>query len=238
MSALPPTGRPIRVLLADDDPMARSGIAVLLGTDPGIEVVAQVSDGDEVVTAIHAHHPDVVILDVRMDRQGGIETVTQVKAMSSPPKVLMLTTFNTDDAALRSIEAGADGFLLKTATRELMTEAIRQAAAGTGSAVSAEAATHLFGRVREGRGASILQQEARTLVATLTDRERDVIVAIARGRTNAEIARDLFVSETTVKTHVSSVLSKLGLSSRVQAVVVAYEAGVVRPGEADVNWDS
>lgn len=231
MTGSPPTtappARPIRVLLADDDAMARSGIAVVLGTDPGIEVVAQVADGDEVVTAIHAHRPDVVVLDVRMDRQGGIETVAEVKAMPSPPKVLMLTTFNTDDAALRSVEAGADGFLLKTASRELMTDAIRQAAAGTGSAVSAEAATHLFGRVREGRGASALQQEARSLVATLTDRERQVVVALARGQTNAEMARNLFVSETTVKTHVGNVFDKLGVDNRPMAAVIAERAGLL-----------
>lgn len=227
MTAPAPTARPIRVVLADDDAMARSGIAVVLGTDPGIEVVAQVADGDEVVNAIHAHRPDVVVLDVRMARQGGIETVAQVKAMPGAPKVLMLTTFNTDDAALRSVEAGADGFLLKTASREQMTDAIRQAAAGTGSAVSAEAATHLFDRVRDGRGASALQDEAWLLVRSLTAREREVLVAIARGRTNAQIASELFISETTVKTHVGNVFDKLGVDNRPMAAVIAERAGLL-----------
>lgn len=227
MSDPPNPARPIRVLVVDDVPLMRSGVAAILSTTRDIVVVAEADDGDQVVPAIHAHRPDVVLLDIRMARQGGIETIAQVKALPHPPRVLMLTTFDTDQLAFRSIEAGADGFLLKTSTNDQLCNGIRDVAAGTGAAVSPETATHLFARVREGGGTSAQRTQARALVSRLTARERQVISGIARGLTNAEIARELYVGETTVKTYVGSAFDKLGVDNRPSAAVIADRGGLV-----------
>jgi DNA-binding NarL/FixJ family response regulator len=217
--------RPTRVLLVDDVPLMRSGIAAILSTTPDIVVAAEVDDGDEVIDAVHAHRPDVILLDIRMARQGGIETIGQVKALPHSPKVLMLTTFDADRLAYRSIEAGADGFLLKTASPQEICDGIRNVASGLG-AVSPKTASQLFERLRDDADGA-RREEARRLVAALTQREREVLVGIAEGLTNAEIARRLYVGETTVKTYVTAVFDKLGCDNRASAAVIAERAALL-----------
>lgn len=215
-------GRPIRVMLVDDDPMVRMGLRHMLGAAPDLEVVAEVSDGDEVIGGVQAHRPDVVVLDVRMARVGGIETIAAVKARPEAPKVLMFTVFDHDDVAQRAIRAGADGFLLKTASPEEICGGIRNVAGGLG-AVSPLTAAQLFTQVREDPAAAQRANAAR-LMSTLTARERDVVNGLARGLSNADLARELYVSETTVKTHLQSAFTKLGVDNRVQAGVIADRA--------------
>ena len=202
-------GQPIRVLLVDDDAMVRQGLRWMLEATGRISVVADVADGDEVLAAIDGHHPDVILLDVRMARQDGITTVAVVKRLPNPPKIIMLTTFDADQVAYRAIDAGADGFLLKTASPDQIVHGIRDVVAGH-AAVSPKTAGQLITRVRQDR-LSPERADARRLVAGLTDRERDVLTRVGRGLTNAEIARDLYVSETTVKTYVAGAFDKLGV---------------------------
>lgn len=215
----------IRVLLVDDDPAVRMGLRFMLGASEDIEVVAEASDGDEVVSAVHAHRPHVVVLDVRMTRQGGIETIGAIKALPDPPRVLMFTVWEQDQVAGRAIEAGADGFLLKTASPEEIRCGIRNVRGGLG-AVSPKTAAQLFDRVR-GDVTSPLRAEARSLVESLTARERDVVQGIARGLTNAEIARELYVGETTVKSYVTAAFGKLGVDNRATAAILADRAGLL-----------
>ena len=215
--------RPVRVILVDDDPVVRLGVRHLLGTAPDIEVVAEASDGDEVLTAVQRHRPDVLVLDVRMARQGGIETIALVKARPEAPRILMLTVFDHDDIARRAVRAGADGFLLKTASPDEIRDGVRNVARGLG-AVSPKTASQLFTQLREDQ-ATARRAEAAALIATLTDRERNVVAALARGLSNAQIARELYVSETTVKTHLQNAFGKLGVDNRVQAGVIADRAG-------------
>ncbi len=217
--------RPIRVMLVDDDPIVRMGLRHMLSVAPDIEVVSEVSDGDEVISGVQAHRPDVIVLDVRMARMGGLEAVSAVKARPEAPKVLMFTVFDHDDVAGRAIEAGADGFLLKTASPEEIRKGIRDVAAGLG-AVSPKTAAQLFTMVRED-SVSAQRAEAARLVAGLTEREQEVVAGLARGLSNAELARELFVSETTVKTHLGSAFAKLGVDNRAQAAVLADRAGLL-----------
>ncbi|GAA2158595.1 LuxR family two component transcriptional regulator [Humibacillus xanthopallidus] len=209
----------VRVMLVDDDPMVRMGLRHMLGAASDLEVVAEVSDGDKVVAAVQAHRPDVIVLDVRMARMGGIETIAAVKARPEAPKVLMFTVFDHDDVAQRAIRAGADGFLLKTASPEEICGGIRNVAEGLG-AVSPKTAAQLFTQVRDDPAAT-RRDAARRLMATLTTRERNVVSGLTRGLTNADLARELYVSETTVKTHLQSAFTKLGVDNRVQAGVIA-----------------
>jgi DNA-binding NarL/FixJ family response regulator len=209
----------IRVMLVDDDPMVRMGLRHMLGAAPDLEVVSEASDGDEVVAGVQAHRPDVIVLDVRMARIGGIETISTVKARPDAPKVLMFTVFDHDDVARRAITAGADGFLLKTASPEEICGGIRNVANGLG-AVSPKTAAQLFTQVR-GDPAATRRDAARRLMATLTTRERAVVSGLTRGLSNADLARELYVSETTVKTHLQSAFTKLGVDNRVQAGVIA-----------------
>jgi DNA-binding NarL/FixJ family response regulator len=224
--------RTIRVMLVDDDPMVRMGLRHMLGAATDLEVVAEVSDGDEVIAAVQAHRPDVIVLDVRMARVGGIETIATVKARPEAPKVLMFTVFDHDDVAQRAIRAGADGFLLKTASPEEICGGIRNVAGGLG-AVSPLTAAQLFTQVREDPAAA-QRAEAARLMSTLTARERDVVSALARGLSNADLARDLFISETTVKTHLQSAFTKLGVDNRIQAGVIADRASC--GGASDRRW--
>lgn len=217
--------RPIRVMLVDDDPIVRMGLRHMLSVAPDIEVVSEVSDGDEVIRGVQAHRPDVIVLDVRMARMGGLEAVSAVKARPEAPKVLMFTVFDHDDVAGRAIGAGADGFLLKTASPEEIRKGIRDVAAGLG-AVSPKTAAQLFTMVRED-SVSVQRAEAAHLVAGLTEREQEVVGGLARGLSNAELARELFVSETTVKTHLGSAFAKLRVDNRAQAAVLADRAGLL-----------
>ncbi|MFF4410011.1 response regulator [Streptomyces sp. NPDC001404] len=218
----------IRVVVADDQELVRSGFSMILGVQPDIEVVAEAADGLEAVEAVRRHAPDVVLLDIRMPRMDGIAAARTVCA-ESDCKAVMLTTFDQDDYVYEALHAGASGFLLKDVRRDDLVHAVRVVAAGD-SLLAPSVARRLVadftsrGPAQRGSGAS-------ARLDALTARERETLVLLGRGRSNAEIADELVVSEHTVKTHVSNVLSKLGLRDRIQAVICAYETGLIAPGE-------
>jgi DNA-binding NarL/FixJ family response regulator len=206
----------IRVVLADDQDLVRAGFRVILESEPGVQVVAEARDGAAAVAAVAAHRPDVVCLDVQMPGVDGLEAARRITATDDPPAVLVLTTFDTDEYLFDALAAGASGFLLKNASPEKLIEAVRTVAAG-----DALLSPDVTRRVDPGTAP----------VAGLTERETEVLRLLGRGLSNAEIARLLFVGDATVKTHVSNVLQKLGVRDRIQAVVWAYENGVVRSGD-------
>lgn len=216
MSATP------RVLLVDDDPLVCSGLELMLSS-AGITVVASVGDGDQVVAAVHRHHPDVVLMDVRMPRLDGISATREVQRLPRPPRVLVLTTFAEDSAALRAVEAGAAGFLLKTAAPAEIIESVRRVAAGEG-VLSPTTVREVFEHVAA-HPVVTRRRETAARLEGLTTRERDIVIGVARGLSNADIARELFVSEATVKSHLGSVLSRLNCSGRVEVAVLAERAG-------------
>jgi DNA-binding NarL/FixJ family response regulator len=217
----------IRVLVADDHRLVRTGFRVILGLEDDIEVVGEAEDGAQAVEATARQGPDVVLMDVEMPGMNGLEATRRIVAAGGGPSVLILTTFDRDDYLFAALEAGASGFLLKNSSPESLVEAVRVVARGdallapeiTRRVISAFARP---GAPRPGRPAARLDE--------LTPREHEVLVALAGGATNAEIAAALHLGETTVKTHVSRVLTKLGARDRTRAVVLAYELGVVRPG--------
>jgi DNA-binding NarL/FixJ family response regulator len=212
----------IRVVIADDQAMVRAGFAALLGADPGIDVVGEATDGVEAVALARSLHPDVVLMDVRMPNLDGIEATRQLFGEGSPARVLMLTTFDIDEYVYEAIRAGASGFLLKDALPDELIGAVRTVAGG--DALLAPAVTR---RMIEHFIAVAGPTPAPPSLHALTPREREVLARIARGLSNAEIAADLVLAEQTVKSHVSRILSKLGLRDRAQAVVTAYESGLV-----------
>jgi DNA-binding NarL/FixJ family response regulator len=218
---------PIRVLIADDQSLVRAGFRMILEAQPDIEVVAEAGDGADAVASARRLAPDVVLMDIRMPRMDGLEA-TRLLA-GGPARVLMLTTFDLDDYVYEALRAGASGFLLKDVPREELVHAVRLVAAG--EALLAPSLTRRlieeFLRLRARPAAS--RPEA---LGALTQRERETLELLARGLSNAEIAQALVVSEHTVKTHVGNVLLKLGLRDRVQAVILAYEVGLVQPGQA------
>lgn len=213
----------VRVVVADDQELVRGGFAMILAAQPDIEVVAEAGDGVEAVAAVREHDPDVLLLDIRMPRMDGIEAARIVCAETGC-KVLMLTTFDHDDYVYDALRAGASGFLLKDVRRDDLVNAVRVVAAG--EALLAPAVTRRLISEFAARPTPRPTQE----LAVLTARERETLQLIARGLSNAEIAETLVVTEHTVKTHVSNVLTKLGLRDRVQAVILAYESGVTIPG--------
>ena len=223
------TASPIRVLVADDQELVRTGFRLILETEDDITVVGQAADGVEAVDLARRRRPDVVLMDVRMPTLDGIEaTARLVGPDASPPapvRVLMLTTFDMDDYVYAALRNGASGFLLKDTPPEDLVRAIRIVAAG--DALLAPSVTR---RLIEDVSRTRAQPVVPPGMATLTDREREVLGLVARGLSNAEIAGALVLGETTVKTHVGRVLTKLGLRDRVQAVVLAYESGLVTPG--------
>ncbi|SHN48221.1 response regulator [Cryptosporangium aurantiacum] len=214
----------IRVLLVDDQLLVRAGFRLVVDSQPDLTVVGEAGDGRAAVAEALRLRPDVVVMDVRMPMMDGIEATRRIIALPDPPKVVVLTTYDLDEHALAAIRAGASGFLLKDGAPEDMLAALRTVHAG--DAVIAPSTTR---RLLDTL-APATDPAAVRAVATLTDRERDVLVAMARGYSNAEIAERLVVSTGTVKTHVGRILAKLGARDRVQAVVTAYEAGLIRPG--------
>jgi DNA-binding NarL/FixJ family response regulator len=219
----------VRVLLVDDQALVRSGFRMILEAEPDLEVVAEAGDGVEAVSAAASAHPDVVLMDVRMPRMDGIEATRRIceSATAPGPRVLILTTFDLDEYVFQGLRSGASGFLLKDVTPEDLVRAIRVVAEGE-SLLSPSITRRLieaFVRTPE-----VAAAPAPDLVS-LTDREREVLALVGRGLANREIAERLFVSMATVKTHVNRLFAKLGLRDRAQAVVVAYEAGLVRAGE-------
>ncbi|WP_194915557.1 response regulator [Catenulispora rubra] len=221
----------IRVVVADDQELVRSGFAMILDAQPDIEVVGEAGDGAEAVTLTRALHPDVVLLDVRMPVMDGIEAARQVSAEGGS-RILMLTTFDVDEYVYDALYAGASGFLLKDVRRDDLVHAVRVVAAGD-SLLAPSVTRRLIADVtsrrpaRSGTADPAAAPSARLDV--LTPRERETLLLIAQGASNAEIAAQLFVTEHTVKTHVSNILMKLGLRDRVHAVIFAYDSGLVTP---------
>jgi DNA-binding NarL/FixJ family response regulator len=213
------------VVLADDQELVRSGFAMILDAQPDIEVVAEAADGLAALQAVRQHAPDVVLLDIRMPRMDGIEAAKVVCAESGC-RVLMLTTFDQDDYVYDALYAGASGFLLKNVRRDDLVHAVRVVAAGE-SLLAPSVTRRLISDLVRNRRSEDRQPADR--LAALTARERETLELLGRGLSNAEIAAAMVVSEHTVKTHVSNVLSKLGLRDRVQAVIAAYETGLISP---------
>ncbi|MFC5181585.1 response regulator [Actinomadura harenae] len=218
----------IRVMIADDQGMVRTGFGVLLNAQPDIEVVGEAENGERALLVAESLRPDVVLMDVRMPVMDGLEATRRMLA-SGPdegPKVLMLTTFDLDDYVYEALRAGASGFLLKDASASELAEAVRVVAAGD-ALLSPSITRRLiseFARLGAPRAPS------RARLEELTERETEVLALVARGLSNAEIAAELVVAEQTVKTHFGRILAKLGLRDRAQAIVYAYEVGLVRPG--------
>ena len=216
----------IRVLVVDDQALVRAGFRMILEAEPDVEVVGEAADGIEAVAAVQRHRPDVVLMDVRMPNLDGIAAARRIVEGDTAAKVLMLTTFDMDEYVYEALRAGASGFLLKDVPPERLVAGIRAVASG-----EALLAPSLTRRLIE---AFVQRQPAPALprgIEELTAREREMLALMARRLSNAEIAETLVVSETTVKTHVARVLDKLELRDRVQAVVFAYECGLVQPGE-------
>ena len=218
----------IRVALVDDEAMVRVGLRMVLSAEPDLEVVGEAADGGAAVAMVAETSPDVVLMDVRMPGVDGIEGARRVLAATPEVKVVVLTTFDEDEYVEAALRAGVSGFLLKVAPPERLVDAVRTVASG-GGLLDPSVTVRVIESFATAAPARV-QRSAR--LDSLTERERDVLRLIGRGLSNAEIAAELFLGETTVKTHVSNVLAKLGVRDRVQAVVAAYESGHVRPGEA------
>ncbi|GHH34012.1 response regulator [Lentzea cavernae] len=208
----------IRVLLADDETMVRAGVRAILGADPGIEVVAEASDGREAIDLALKHRPDVVLLDIRMPRLDGLEAAVELARRGFG--VAMLTTFNDDGYLERALDGGARGFLLKSGDPRELIAGVHALASG-GAYLAPKVAARMISRFRGGRTG-----RARAQVESLTARERDVLALLGEGLSNAQIARRLDLVEGTVKGHVSAILGRLGAENRVQAAIVAHEAGL------------
>jgi len=218
---------PIRVLVVDDQELVRLGFCVILDAAEGITVVGEAANGEAAVSQVAVHEPDVVLMDIRMPGMDGLEATRLITGGPAvAPKVVMLTTFDLDDYVYEALRAGASGFLLKDSPRHDLIAAVRAAAAG--DALLAPSVTRRLIEAFARRPPETSPSPSQ--LASLTARERDVLLLLARGRSNAEIASVLFVSEATVKTHVGNLLAKLGLRDRVQAVILAYETGIVVPG--------
>ena len=213
----------IRVALVDDQELVRVGLAMVIDASDDIQIVVQAADGVEAVAKLAETRVDVVLMDVQMPRMNGVEATASVTARADAPKVIVLTTFDLDEYAIAGLRAGASGFLLKDASADEVLHAIR--AVHAGDAVIAPSTTRrLLDHL-----ATAVARDTSPLLARLTPRERDVLLEIARGHSNAETAQRLFLSEATVKTHVGHLLAKLEVRDRVQAVIFAYENGLVRP---------
>lgn len=222
-SASEPGG--IRLLVADDQMLVRAGIRLILESEPDLTVVAEAENGRAAVALCADHQPDVVLMDLRMPELDGIEATRRLHQAGSRAKVLVLTTFDTDEYIYAALRAGASGFLLKSAPPDRLVDAVRQVHAGE----SLLAPTITRRLIEDYVSRPAPGDDGAEALAALTEREREVLGLIARGLTNGEIAGDLFVSEATVKTHVNRILAKLGARDRTQAVIAAYECGLVRP---------
>jgi len=227
----------IRVLVVDDQTLVRTGFRMILDHEPDIEVVGEAADGLEALDAAARLEPDVILMDVRMPNMDGIEATRHLTdpTRNQPHKVIILTTFDLDEYVFNALGAGASGFLLKDAPTDDLVRAVRVVASGDAlvdPAVTRRLIEAFVVATGNGGGAPVARRRDDAALAQLTEREVEVLQALARGLSNAEVAADLYVSETTVKTHVGHILTKLGLRDRVQAVVFAYEHGLVQPGPA------
>ncbi len=218
----------LKLLLADDDAMVRAGLKAILDSEPDLEVIGEAEDGREAVTLAAEQMPDVVIMDIRMPHLDGLAATEQIVSRGdTAPRVLVLTTFELDEYVFKALRAGASGFLLKRASPEELIEAVRVVATGE-SLLFPPVLRRL---VAEYAATGERADQLRVNLELLTDREREVLRLVARGKSNRDIADELFVGQETVKSHVGSVLMKLGVSGRTQAVIAAYESGFVRTGE-------
>ncbi|HEX6195881.1 MAG TPA: response regulator transcription factor [Jiangellaceae bacterium] len=222
----------IRVAVVDDQALVRGGFVMMLGTHDDIEVVAEAGTGIEAIEVARTHRPDVVLMDIRMPDMDGLEATSRIMADADwGVRVLILTTFDPDEYVYRALRAGASGFVLKDIPPEQLATAVRTVADG-GALLAPSITRRLIGQFS--RRLTIDTAIAERL-ERLTDREREVVTAVARGASNSEIASDLFIGAATVKTHISSVLTKLGLRDRAQIVVFAYESGLVEAGDRDIG---
>ena len=212
-----------RLLIVDDQALVRAGLRAILGEEPDIELVGEAGDGEEALTVAARVRPDVVLMDIRMPRMDGLEATRRICAAEGAPRIVILTTFDLDEYVYEALRAGASGFLLKDAPADDLVRAVRVAAAG--DALLAPSVTRRLIARFAGRGGALSSAN----LGSLTDRERDVLLLVARGLNNQEVATTLFLSVTTVKTHIAHMLDKLEVRDRVQAVVLAYEAGLVAP---------
>jgi DNA-binding NarL/FixJ family response regulator len=215
----------IRVLIADDDPLVRAGLSMIIGGTPDLQIVGEVGDGTEVAAAVRACAPDVVLMDIRMPRTDGLAATAALRAAGAAPEVLVLTTFDIDQYVLKALRAGASGFLLKDTPPAEIVAAIRRVAAGEATlspTVTRQLITHV---VAQDGGAR--REVAAGRLAGLSPREREVAVALGQGRSNAEIAAELFMSVATVKAYVSRLLTKLDLNNRVQVALLVHDADLV-----------
>jgi DNA-binding NarL/FixJ family response regulator len=220
----------ISVLLADDQPLLRRGFRMILEAEGDLVIAAEAGNGEEAVTLAQRHAPDVVLMDIRMPGTDGIEATRRITAADGRVRVLVLTTFDLDEYAFGALRAGASGFLLKDVRPGELVTAIRTVASGD-AVISPRVTRRLLEEYAQVLPLSASQQAERyPQLEALTEREREVLIAVARGLSNTEIAVSLYVSEATVKSHVGRILAKLSLRDRVQVVVLAYEAGLIQPG--------
>lgn len=216
-----------RIFLVDDEVMVRTGLRMILEGQDDLEVVGEASDGREAVASVTDSAAEIVLMDIRMPAMDGIEATRLLVETGSPAKIIVLTTFDLDEHVLEALRAGASGFLTKDSPADKLLEAVRVVAAG-GALLAPKVTKRLLSRFAE--ATPRVSEEAAQRLASLTEREMDVFKKVAGGLSNDEIARGLFITEATVKTHVSNILAKLQLRDRVQAVVFAYETGTARPG--------
>ncbi|WP_198683992.1 response regulator transcription factor [Brachybacterium sp. YJGR34] len=212
-----------RVGLIDDDSLVRAGLAMILGADPGIEVVGQGADGAEAVPLVHRHRPDVLLMDVRMPTLDGIAATRAVSALPSPPKIIMLTTFDMDEYVFQALEAGASGFLLKDTPPQDLARAVHVVAGGE-AMLSPTVTRRMLSHFSDANPGS--RQDRHPGLDDLTERETEVLGAVGAGLSNAQIGMRLFMSEATVKAHVSKIFAKLDCTNRVQIAIIAHEAGL------------
>ncbi|MQA78242.1 MAG: response regulator [Streptosporangiales bacterium] len=217
----------VRVLIADDDPLLRAGLVLMLGDDPDVQVVAEAGDGAEALRLVDECAPDVVLMDIRMPTMDGLASTEALRTRPSAPEVIVLTTFDADEHVLRALRAGAAGFLLKDTPPAEIVAAVRRVADGQ-PVLSPAVTRRLIARVAES-GAETRARQATERLAVLADREREIAVLVGHGRSNAEIGATLYLSVPTVKTHVSRVLAKLDLNNRVQLALLAHDAGLLTP---------
>jgi len=215
---------PIRVLIVDDDALVRSGLVLILGGASDIEVVGQAVDGRDGVAAAREHRPDIVLMDIRMPRMNGLEATEQLQSWQSPPKVIVLTTFDADDYVTRALGAGASGFLLKDTAPAAIIDAIRRVAEGD-PMLSPSVTSRLIAQLTAGAGPDRVRP-ARQRLSRLTAREHEVAVAVGQGLSNAEIARSLHLSVPTVKAHIGRLFTKLDVNNRVQIAICVHDAGL------------
>jgi DNA-binding NarL/FixJ family response regulator len=217
--------RPVRVLLVDDDPLVRSALKMMLSSSDQVQLVGEIEDGAQVLTAVQSHTPDVVLMDIRMPVMDGLAATELLGRLPAPPKIIILTTFDADDHVLRAVHAGASGFLLKDTPPTELIRAIQLVAAGEAMlspTVTRKMFTHMSGQQVSSGAAR--RDNALTQLSQLTDREREVALAIGDGKSNAEIGAELYMSLATVKTHVSRLLAKLDVGNRVQIALLVHDS--------------